>query len=80
MAGHCQRTQLPLVYLNQVGGQDELITRIRETIHPNGFSFTIPKSGVWTESPTDEQLFATANWSIKFDPKAIPIARLITNG
>lgn len=25
MAGHCQRTQLPLVYLNQVGGQDELI-------------------------------------------------------
>lgn len=62
------------------GGQDELITRIRETIHPNGFSFTIPKSGVWTESPTDEQLFATANWSIKFDPKAIPIARLITNG
>ncbi|WP_279023832.1 NAD+ synthase [Gibbsiella quercinecans] len=25
MAGHCQRTGLPLVYLNQVGGQDELI-------------------------------------------------------
>lgn len=61
------------------GGQDELITRIRETIHPNGFSFTKPKSG-WTESPTDAQLFATANWSIQFDPKAIPIARLITNG
>lgn len=61
------------------GGQDELITRMRETIHPNGFSFTVPKSG-WTESPTDAQLFATANWSIKFDPKAIPMARLITNG
>ena len=61
------------------GGQDELITRMRETIHPNGFSFTIPKTG-WTESPTDEQLFATANWGIKFDPKAIPMARLITNG
>lgn len=61
------------------GGQDELITRMRETIHPNGFSFTIPKSG-WTESPTDAQLFATANWSLKFDPKAIPMARLITNG
>lgn len=25
MAAHCQRTDLPLVYLNQVGGQDELI-------------------------------------------------------
>lgn len=61
------------------GGQDELITRMRETLHPNGFSFTAPKSG-WTESPTDEQLFNTANWSIKFDPKSIPMARLITNG
>jgi hypothetical protein len=61
------------------GGQDELITRMRETIHPNGFSFKIPTSG-WTESPTDAQLFAKANWDIKFDPKALPIARLITNG
>lgn len=61
------------------GGQDELITRMRETIHPNGFSFKVPTSG-WTESPTDAQLFATSNWSIKFDPKAIPMARLITNG
>ncbi len=25
MAAHCQRTGLPLIYLNQVGGQDELI-------------------------------------------------------
>lgn len=61
------------------GGQDELITRMRETLHPNGFSFKIPSSG-WTESPTDAQLFAKANWEIKFDPKALPIARLITNG
>lgn len=61
------------------GGQDELITRMRETLHPNGFSFTIPSSG-WTQSPTDAQLFAKANWDIKFDPKAIPMARLITNG
>lgn len=61
------------------GGQDELITRMRETIHPNGFSFKVPTSN-WTESPTDAQLFAKANWDIKFDPKALPIARLITNG
>lgn len=61
------------------GGQDELITRMRETLHPNGFSFKVPTSG-WTQSPTDAQLFAKANWDIKFDPKAIPMARLITNG
>ena len=61
------------------GGQDELITRMRETLHPNGFSFKVPTSG-WTQSPTDEQLFAKANWDIKFDPKSIPMAKLITNG
>lgn len=61
------------------GGQDELITRMRETLHPNGFSFKVPASG-WTQSPTDAQLFAKANWDLKFDPKAIPMARLITNG
>lgn len=61
------------------GGQDTLYTRIRETIHPNGFSFKIPTSG-WTESPTDAQLFNKDNWVRKFDHKAIPMARLITNG
>lgn len=61
------------------GGQDELLTRMRETLHPNGFSFKVPTSD-WTESPTDAQLFATGNWDIKFDPKAIPMARLLTNG
>ncbi len=61
------------------GGQDTLYTRIRETIHPNGFSFTAPSAG-WTNSPTDEQLAASASWSVSFDPKSIPIARLITNG
>jgi len=61
------------------GGQDTLYTRIRETIHPNGFSFTPPSSD-FTNSPTDAQLADTKNWSLKFDPKAIPIARLITNG
>ncbi|MBE7048683.1 MAG: coat protein [Ruminococcaceae bacterium] len=61
------------------GGQDTLYTRIRETIHPNGFSFTAPSTG-WTNSPTDAQLANAANWSVAFDPKAIPIARLLTNG
>ena len=61
------------------GGQDTLYTRIRETIHPNGFSFTPPEDN-FTMSPTDSQLSDSANWSLKFDPKAIAMARLITNG
>lgn len=61
------------------GGEDVLYTRIRETIHPNGFSFVIPKSG-FTQSPTDTQLFAKANWTRKFDAKAIPMAKIITKG
>lgn len=61
------------------GGQDTLYTRIRETIHPNGFSFKVPTTG-WSESPTDAQLFNKNNWVRKFDAKAIPMAKLITNG
>lgn len=61
------------------GGQETLYTRMRETIHPNGFSYKVPSSG-WTDSPTDAQLFAAGNWSLRFDPKAIPLAKLVTNG
>ena len=61
------------------GGQETLYTRIRETIHPNGFSFKVPTPG-WSESPTNQQLGNSSNWAIQFDPKAIPMAALITNG
>ena len=61
------------------GGYDALVTRIRETMHPNGFSFTKPVSG-YTASPTDAQLAASANWSIVADPKTIALAKIITNG
>lgn len=61
------------------GGQETLYTRIRETIHPNGFSYKVPTSG-FNESPTDAQLFAKANWTRKFDAKAIPMAKIVTNG
>jgi len=61
------------------GGQNTLITRVRETIHPNGFSFTKPASG-YAGSPTDAQLAAAANWSVVGDPKNIAIARIISNG
>lgn len=60
------------------GGTNYLITRVRETMHPNGFSFTKPTG--YAGSPTDDQLAAKANWSIVGDPKCIALAQLITNG
>lgn len=59
------------------GGEDILVTRIRETIHPNGFSFSIPSEG-WTDSPTNAQLEATANWDIKLNQKSIAMAKLVS--
>lgn len=62
------------------GGEDFIINRLRETIHPDGFTFTKPKTG-YTESPTDAQLTAQANWSLAYsDAAAIPIGKLITPG
>ena len=60
------------------GGYDYLVNRLRETIHPNGFSWTMDMSA--TSSPTDAQLGTTGNWKLVADPKLIPMARLITNG
>ena len=60
------------------GGYDALVTRIRETIHPNGFSYTKPSG--YQGSPTNAQLSATANWEIIANPKNIAMARIITNG
>lgn len=67
------------------GGYDVLINRLRETIHPNGFNYTLPyvsgSSGPKVVSPTDAQLAAYANWSLAgIDPKSIAIARVISNG
>lgn len=61
------------------GGHNELITRVRETIHPNGFSFIVPKSD-YTKSPTDAQLATAANWGLTGTAKNIAIARIISNG
>jgi len=63
----------PLKY----GGNDFMVTRIRRTVHPNGFSYIVPTSG-FDASPTDPQLFAGANWKVIFNPKAIAIAKLVT--
>lgn len=59
------------------GGVDILYTKIRETIHPNGFTW---KGASTIVSPTSEELATASNWGIVFDPKSIAMARLITNG
>lgn len=61
------------------GGIDFIGTRRRETIHPNGMSFKAP-SGM-SASPTNAQLFASANWSLAYsDARAIYIGKLTSPG
>ena len=52
------------------GGETAIYTRIRETIHPYGFTFKAPSA--MTASPTDDQLKAKANWALKYDAKTVP--------
>lgn len=59
------------------GGVTELITRLRETYHPNGFSYQLPVGCI---SPTNAQLGAAANWKIAVDPKLIPMVKIISKG
>lgn len=63
----------------EAGGYDALITRFRETMHPNGFTFKVP-SDSYTHSPTDAQLSDKSNWLIAANPKGIAMARVISNG
>ena len=60
------------------GGQDTIYTRVREVIHPYGFSF---KGDVATDvSVPDSVLTVAASYERKLAAKSIKIARLITNG
>lgn len=60
------------------GGIDFIGTRMRETIHPNGFSYKLPAACV---SPTNAQLFAKANWQLAWDdPRAVFIGKMTTPG
>ena len=61
------------------GGQNVLITRIREAYHPNGFTFTKPAG--YTASPTNAMFEASANWSVAAsDDRNIAIMEIISNG
>lgn len=59
------------------GGQDDLITRVTEALHPNGFSFE-PSTKKLVYS--DAELWTSASWKRKMPHKTIPMAKLITNG
>lgn len=60
------------------GGRNELVTRVRKTFHPNGFTYT--KGASDGPSPTDAMLGTAAKWAPIYDPKAIAIARVVSNG
>lgn len=60
------------------GGEEVLITRIRETLLPNGFSYTaVTADG---QSPTNAELFKPAKYSPIFDPKCIAMAQIVSVG
>ena len=68
------------------GGQEMLITRQRKLFAPRGFSFVQPSTAI--VSPTDVQLATAARWTpVKdtagtgyFDSKAMPFARILSEG
>ena len=68
------------------GGQNMLITRQRKLFAPRGFSFVQPSTAI--VSPTDVQLATAARWTpVKdtagtgyFDSKAMPFARILSEG
>ena len=66
------------------GGEDTLISRVRNAISVAGISYT--KASQATNSPTNAELETASNWSLvndgtdTIDDKAIPIARIISRG
>lgn len=60
------------------GGQDFLYTRVREAMHPYGFSF---KGDVTTDVGIPESvLFAKESYERKMPAKAIKMCQIVTNG
>lgn len=58
------------------GGQEELITRMRKTFHPNGFTFSMANMPI---SPSISDAQTGTNWSRQMKAENIKIARVITN-
>lgn len=60
------------------GGVDKLYTKQAKVLHPNGFSLAV--DNISKESPTRTELGTSANWSLVFDHKLVPIAEFVSNG
>ena len=60
------------------GGQDMIYTRVRECMHPAGFSF-IGDATTDVGIP-DTELLATASYELKMPAKSIMLAKVVTNG
>ena len=58
------------------GGQEELITRMRKTYHPNGFTFSMSQMPI---SPSIKDAQDGKNWSRQMKAENIKIVRVITN-
>lgn len=62
----------------KAGGKDMIYTRIRECMHPYGFSF---KGDVSTDvGIPDTTLTASASWERKMPAKSIMMVQVVTNG
>ena len=60
------------------GGVEKFYTKQAKVLHPNGFSLAV--DSITGESPTRTELGTAANWSLAFNHKLVPIAKLVTNG
>lgn len=60
------------------GGRTELVTRVRKTYHPNGFTYA--KAANDGPSPTLATLGTSEKWAPIYDPKSIAMAKVVTNG
>lgn len=58
------------------GGQEELITRMRKTYHPNGFTFSMTNMPI---SPSVSDAQTGTNWTRQMKAENINIVRVITN-
>jgi hypothetical protein len=62
------------------GGYNALVTRLRETIHPNGFKWGAAGQTAAAVGVPDTALGTAANWELVANHKNVPIARIISNG
>ena len=58
------------------GGQEELITRMRKTYHPNGFTFSMANMPI---SPSISDAQTGTNWTRQMKAENIKMVRVITN-